>query len=382
MSTAKWHRRGLVLPGLLVGAIAGIAVLGSHESSAEDTRVGLVAQTIKVTSPAGVTVSVSEAIYSGTETLVALEPNVPGLTRFAVAPEAVHAEGVNHVPTPPSSGERGGTVGLLRFTPLSPNTQDAPRIEIERLTALVDGRTVVIEGPWSFELELPLNLAEALRMQESQYTLTFGDDIVVSVMVIRSSSETIVRHNAPTDLWEAAPPRVRVVNGDWLADDGTPSAAESGWRSTRFEPVPSDVDLRVTIGPYEAIGSSTQVVSTTIDWSQLDVGSVALSSGVRPLGEAKLDRAPDGRSILVLELEGAWPPDATRLGVVAGDGTELFLATAEVDYTKDDSGEIQGATTRLHYEVVPATADESVTIGFGEKPQFLPEQTLLVAAQP
>lgn len=335
----------------------------------------------------GIKLTATEAFFSGTETLVALDVTVVDPT---VATKAMGGQTVRSI-APAANGfspqgfagqtltaarAKDGTVqvGLPVLSAPLPGPGQAVTVTFTALTLIsVSNKAVRLPGDWTLHLAPPPDLTSALRTENlGEATISVGGQRI-TVSGIRSTSETRINLSGPSGL--------TLLGGAALND--------SQQKSTAFqtEATPSGYALRF---PPTAFGDTVtfdagsigMVAAGTVAPLTIDVGAAlarAQGADTFAIGDTDVLSGPAG--IVLAGSQGYDNPHSSpTIGfTVAGNYEQTDAGPSAVDadghilqpalnissYSRDVQGKVGPGTTQLSFLVADLSKLTTVTLVLG-----------------
>lgn len=411
------RRKQLVIIGAAVAAGAVLAVSASAAANlfSDPARARLGGQVSPQTASstaAGITLSVSEAIFSGTQTLLRLQAAQDGQpldpTVYSLRPSALKASGFAQAQAPGGSQASDGA-RLLQLPPvLAPGPVS---VTIDELVVRPPGATAsVLRGPWQLDLTgvAKSDFAQVMRVEALAGGTIDVDGHAVVVTGYRSTSQTLVEYTAVDGLTELVPPRLSGKGFD-RADPYEVGDA-GGRRRAAFAPTPFGEPLSVAFGPFSRADAASQVVVINLAGAlarasvsrsapgQAPIAASDVRSGdgtipvianvgryTMPVSSAiPMDfgrRNPEGTiDVLRLTLRGTWlveqapdrpSPYTSTPTLIDARGVPLRMLSAESGYSKDASGSIGPGQTTVEYFLEPDMDMTTVTLILGAPQRVL-----------
>ncbi|MCC6420518.1 MAG: hypothetical protein IT429_19960 [Gemmataceae bacterium] len=408
-------RKQLAVVGLAVAAGAVVAVSASAATNLfadpGRARLGGEVSPQSASSTAGaITLSVSEAIFSGTQTLLRLQATQDGQPLdpavYSIRPAAVRTSGFAQ-----AQGQEGSQASTgSRLLQLPPVLAPGPvTMTIAELVVRPPGGSAsVVPGPWQLTLTgvARSDFANVMRVEALAGGTVDLEGNAVRVTGYRSTSQTIVEYTQVEGLTEIVPPRLSGKGFD-RADPYEVGAA-GGVRRAAFAPTPFGEEVVVAFGPFSQADASAQrlrisLVDATgqslldrggevpIEPSQVLSGDATIPVSVEvisqhipplPPGMTYVDFGrvnPTGDIKLIrLNLNGTWDPDfsagnpyANTPGLLDARGVALRMVTAGSGYSKDASGQIREGSSQDSFFLEPDMDMTTVTLILGAPQRVL-----------
>lgn len=353
----------------LIGAAAVMALTG--DSPREPSNAGARAFPQQgSSSDGGVTLSLLDATFSGTETIVHLRAEinagrVPGLAGRSVRDLSVSRDGVEFQGAHVAATTLGVTSGdlLIQLPPVMSSSPSDSLLTIRSLDLTTSNGRLSLGGSWELHVELPSQslLEDLLKTEQRkprQVTTSHG---TINISVLRSMSRTIVTYSLPDGLSPLAPVQMQSQQGWILPIEVTTS---SGSVTASFERTAFGTAATIKLPDFTAIddGSSTVTVRVgdAMKRSHIQPGQDAAftyaESDIAPGATVNVVGGASGkygqRQWFRVAVSGNWDFSNTsdrQPSAYAADGKPFIWARAGNGYTKAADGTVMPGETEIEF---------------------------------
>lgn len=369
------HPTVALMAGVTMGAITlgvvGIALgFSTNEPAGDDPHGGLSIPQAASSERDGISIQVTEAVFSATESILVLSISVdPGGGYAWITTEDMYEFGVRS-DSVISIGTAGNNAAVVYSERETLVVEIPPVVEpggfavtIESLDVRTSERSVTVNGPWELLLVGPTPERYDRAMETwTVHAADQGRDI--DIVGTASVSKLSLTYPIDTDAVELAAPRI-VFEGDeealpssWQRSDATTAVAEF-----RLARPPTEIEA-VKLGQRAYLSDSREWVEIDVRDAALAAGHSAGDEGPFPVDAkhsssdegivagAELGADPGGRQWLAITLVGNWllPVDDAehrRPAIYSADGRELRLRNIEVEFAKDANLHVREGHTRV-----------------------------------
>lgn len=365
------------------GVAAGVLLLVDGSVLQEEDRGGqLPALDVTqgaVASSGGVTLRAESAAFSGTSTFLRLSAEIgapadePGaeVRAFAIAEESASQSTlfpIGSSPWFPVAGGKSAAV-VLRFAPVtspSPPSIVVTAIDIRR----ANGEVTRINGMWRLDLELPRDLAAALRTERLVPGAAAEDQgiRVTVVSAIRSASETAVTIAIDSEGEEVTQLGQPIVISRGQRFEGAEVESKEQGRvvSFVFPPTSFGTAAELQMGPF------ARPSEDTASFTDIDLGAIISRHQPEPRSEDSVVVSPgeietkgaspvisfkfststlegDGSATIVIRLAGNYEKQPEQLTILDANGRQLERGYVISSYRKDVAGAVVAGTTAAEF---------------------------------
>ena len=375
---------------LTVGATAVIYV--ATNPAPRDTAVRTEGVQQSASSQAGgLTLALSEARFSGTDTLVSFAvEDASGTAKYEIDSASLLLDGFR-------GGYGDGAFyaephGTMRLPPIA-GASARPVLTVaavDRVDAAGNSSRVI--GPWSLPISLPDfgTLSRALVVEEVTFTDAVAGGIVIASTGVLSVTSLELTYTVPNGLLQLRLPQLLQASGgssvlpfrDRDNGDGTHT---SSYVASAFSAV-----SQIEFGPFAEQVEAHDTARVSLSGEALS--SIRDSAGIHPvpiLGtidgnpdlvvDAAISVRPERASLLLLVLAGNWTSRPSVQGDRAVPTWEVTDSTGRVlseqgwqeNFSTDSTGKITNGTTTFFLEFVDSSALRAVTVRTTKKAEVI-----------
>lgn len=373
---------------VVIGAL-GYFVFNSR--SDDGPNVGVIRQTARA-AVGDLTLALSEAEFSGTDTLVSFEiQDSEGAGSYAFNPEDLQLNGFQGSYS--DGAVHATSSGVFRLPPIS--LGGTPVLTIAKVQKVgQSGKTEDQLGPWVLPVGLPelRTLREMMAVQRLAAPSISADGISVSATAIRSRNSTEVTYSVPDGFMQLRLPQMVVPDKNDRFAPFRDRNNGDGTHTASFTATGFIAPIRLEFGPFSKTADATDEARIALDVDAIrSAGTSGEATRVQILGtnegnaslvlEAHVTRRPGLPAHLALVLKGNWPSGSDPLSgapivsweVIDADGHSMKEDGWQENYSTDAAGTIGYGTTTLFviYDDKAALPLRSVTVRTTKKAEIV-----------